>query len=138
MSEAAEAPRKPHKRRMTTKAERQYRLAKLLQLCRIGWTTDQLEEYAMQEWDIPQATARDYLHRMLDHCVQAVSVLDKRRIAAVTLQRFEQAYRLAASQRNPSAMVAANAQIAAYWVKAAPEITYSEPPDQGDDPEEDF
>lgn len=137
MPEAAE-DKKPHKRRMTTKAERTFRLAKLLQLCRIGWTTDQLEEYAMEEWAIPQATARDYVNRMLDHCVQAVSVLDKRRIAAVTLQRFEQAYRLAASQRNPAAMVAANAQIAQHWVKAAPEITYSEPPQVGDDPEEDF
>ncbi len=133
-----EAPKNYHRRRVTTQAERTFRLAKLLQLCRIGWTTDQLEEYAMTEWDVSRMTARGYVNRMLDQCVEAVSVMDKRRIAAVTLQRFEQAYRLAASQRNPAAMVAANAQIAQHWVKAAPEITYSEPPQVGEDPEEDF
>jgi len=130
-------PRKraPH----STKKEREYRIRKLMQLTKLGWDTHQLREYASEEFGLQYRAARRLVIETYDAIVNGMSDMDKRRIAAITLVRFENAYRLAASQRNPMAMIQANAHIANHWVKAAPEITVN---DQGagddHDPEEDF
>lgn len=132
-------PKKPGEKIRCTKKEKEYRLRKLLHLSKNGWSTDQLEDFACQEWGLKIQQARAYVGDVLDSCVAAVSTLDKRRIAALTLMRFENAYRMAASQRNPSAMVAANAQIALHWVHHAPEITVNATEASNSlDPEEEF
>lgn len=110
-----------------------------MQLTKLGWDTVQLREYASEEFGLQYRAARRLVVEAYDAIVNGMSDVDKRRIAAITLVRFENAYRLAASQRNPMAMIAANAHIANHWVKAAPEITVNNQ-GAGDehDPEEDF
>lgn len=131
--------KKPGERTRCTKIEREYRVRKLLHLSKNGWSVDQLEDYTMEEWGLKREMARKYVHEVLDICVGAISMMDKRRIAAITLMRFENAYRMAAAQRNPAAMVAANAQIAQHWINHAPEITVNQSEvTEVADPEEDF
>lgn len=114
-------------------------MKKLIHLMKNGWSSDQLSEYACNEFGVSERQGREYVHYAMDACVEAVSVMDKRRIAAITLLRFENAYRLAAAQRNPQAMIAANAQIAQHWVHHAPEITVNSTATGDDhDPDEDF
>lgn len=113
-------------------------MRKLVQLINVGHGNQQLREYAQNEWGLGEKAARALVSAAYDTMVSAMGQLNLQRIAAITLARFEQAYRLAASQRNPQAMIQANSQIAAYWVKAAPEITYSGGTSQEADPEEDF
>lgn len=131
-----EEPR-PIKRR-STKSEREYRIRKIMQLIKLGWDNSQLRDYASEEFGLKESGARALVDSAYDAIVNGMSQLDKRRIAAICLVRFENAYRLAASQRNPMAMIQANAQIAAHWVKNAPEITFSEQQSLEIDPEEDF
>ena len=131
--------KKPGERHRCTKLEREYRIRKLLQLYKNGYSTDQLEDYTMSEFGLKREMARKYVNEVLQLCVEAMSTLDKQRIAAITLLRFENAYRVAASQRNAAAMVAANAQIALHWVHHAPEITVNDTSSTDKpDPEEDF
>jgi nucleoid DNA-binding protein len=123
----------------TTKAEREYRVRKIVQLINAGWGNQQLREYATNEWGLGEKAARSIVAAAYDTMVGAMSQLDLQRIAAICLGRFEQAYRLAVSQRNPMAMIQANAQIAQYWVKHAPEITFNGSGSNVEqDPEEDF
>lgn len=114
-------------------------MRKIVQLINGGYGNQQLRDYAMNEWGLGEKAARTLVSGAYDTMVSAMSQLDLQRIAAITLGRFEQAFRLAASQRNPMAMIQANAQIAQYWVKHAPEITYSGgSTSDAHDPEEDF
>lgn len=122
----------------TTKAEREYRIRKLVKLIKIGWDNQRLRRYAVDEWGLGEKAARVMVNAAYDTMVNAMSQLDLQRIAAICLVRFENAYALATAQRNPMAMIQANAQIAQLWVKAAPEITYSERTGNDLDPEEDF
>lgn len=132
-----EEPR-PVKRR-STKSEREYRIRKIMQLIKLGWDNCQLRDYASEEFGLKESGARDLVSASYDAIVGGMSELDKKRIAAICLVRFENAYRLAASQRNPMAMIQANAHIAAHWVKNAPEITFSDRSVADTiDPEEDF
>jgi hypothetical protein len=125
--------------RRSTKAEREYRVRKLMQLIKNGWDNNQLRDYAAEEFGLKETGARNLVDAAYDTIVTGMSQLDRKRIAAICLVRFENAYRLAASQRNPMAMIQANAQIAQHWVKHAPEITYSEQVSSDAlDPEEDF
>lgn len=128
----------PGDRSRCTKTEREYRVRKLLQLAKNGWSVDQLEDFTMHEWGIKREMARKYVNEVLDVCVASISLIDRRRIAALTLLRFENAYRMAVAQRNPAAMVAANAQIAQYWVAQVPEVSVSQSTSDAPDPEEDF
>lgn len=122
-----------------TKAEHRIRILKLVTLSRNGWSTSQMQEYAIEEFGLKDDAARKLVIEALDFNVDAYAMYDKRRIAAMVLGRAENAYRLAASQRNPSAMVAANAQIALHWVHRAPEITVSGgAAADNSDPEENF
>ena len=108
-------------------------------LIKNGWDNTQLRQYAQDEFGLLETGSRNLVDAAYDAIVDGMSNLDRRRIAAICLVRFENAYRLAASQRNPMAMIQANAQIAQHWVKHAPEITVSGA--QGTvehDPEEDF
>lgn len=125
-------------RHRSTSLEREYRIRKLMQLAKLGWDAMQMREHAQKEWDVSDRTARRLVDQCYDAIVNGMSQLDKRRIAAICLVRFENAYRLAASQRNPMAMIQANAHIANHWVRSAPEITFSEQQSQELDPEEDF
>lgn len=125
-------------KRRSTKAEREYRVRKLMTLIKNGWDNGQLRDYASEEFGLGETGARNLVDAAYDAMVSGLSQLDKKRIAAICLIRFENAYRLAASQRNPMAMIQANAQIANHWVKNAPEITISGATDDGLDPEEDF
>lgn len=122
----------------STKREQEYRIYKLTQLINLGWSARQLRKYACDEFGVQDRAARRLVDSSYDALVDCMSHLDKRRIAATCLERFENAYRLAASQRNPMAMIQANAQIAAHWVKAAPDITFSNQQSLEIDPEEDF
>ena len=125
--------------RRSTKAEREYRIAKIMQLIKNGWDNSQLRAYAAEEFGLKETGARGLVDAAYDAIVNGMSQLDRKRIAAICLVRFENAYRLAAAQRNPMAMIQANAQIAQHWVKHAPEITYSEQAgSDAIDPEEDF
>lgn len=108
-----------------SKVEKRIRIVKLLTLARNGFSTQQLEEYAMDQFCVKLEVARQYVAEALDENLESYMVMDKRRMAALTLCRFENAYRIAASQQNPSAMTAANSQIALHWVHRAPEITVS-------------
>ena len=127
----------PTKRR-STKAEREYRIRKLISLIKLGWDSNQLRDFASEEFGLKEDAARALVSASYDAMVTGMSQLDRKRIAAICLARFENAYRLAASQRNPMAMIQANAQIAQHWVKNAPEITFSEQQTADHDPEEDF
>ena len=109
-----------------------------MQLIKNGWDTTQLRDYANTEYGLAATGARNLVEAAYDGLVDGMSQLDKKRIAAVCLTRFENAYRLAASQRNPMAMIQANAHIANHWVKNAPEITITGLNNAGLDPEEDF
>lgn len=123
----------------STKREQEYRISKITQLISLGWSARQLRKYASEEFGVQDRAARRLVDASYDALVDCMGHLDKRRIAAACLERFENAYRLAASQRNPMAMIQANAQIANIWVKHAPEITYSERTSSDAlDPEEDF
>ena len=122
----------------TTKAERDYRIRKLVKLIQNGWDNQRLRHYAADEWGLGEKAARVMVNAAYDTMVAAMSQLDLQRIAAICLLRFENAYALAAAQRNPMAMIQANAQIAQLWVKHAPEITYSDRSSNDLDPEEDF
>ena len=130
-------PSHPPKRR-STKAEREYRVRKLMSLIKNGWDSSQLRDYASDEFGLGETGARNLVDAAYDAMVSGLSQLDKKRMAAICLVRFENAYRLAVSQRNPMAMVQANAQIANHWVKNAPEITISAAASDDLDPEEDF
>lgn len=121
-----------------TKREQEYRIYKLTQLINVGWSARQLRKYACDEFGVQDRAARRLVDASYDALVDGLSHLDKRRIAATCLERFENAYRLAASQRNPMAMIQANAQIANIWVKNAPEITINSSATQEEDPEENF
>lgn len=127
----------PIKRR-STKAEREYRIRKIMNLIKLGWDSNQLRDFALEEFGLKESGARALVDAAYDTIVTGMSSYDRKRIAAICLVRFENAYRLAASQRNPMAMIQANAQIAQHWVKHAPEITYSDQPIAEHDPEEDF
>lgn len=134
-----EPPKGRKKKKRCTKLEKLYRIRQLMAMAKAGYSIGELEDWGMEQWDLTRESMRAYTQEMLNSCVEAVSVFDKQRIAALTLVRFEHAYRLALKKSDPMAMVAANAQIAKYWVHAAPEIV--PPPDTGDnkpDPEEDF
>lgn len=110
-----------------------------MQLVKLGWDNSQLRDYVSEEFGLKESGARALVDSAYDAIVNGMSQLDKRRIAAICLVRFENAYRLAASQRNPMAMIQANAQIAAHWVKNAPEITINDrSAADAVDPEEDF
>lgn len=122
----------------TTKAERQYRIRKIVKLIQNGWDNQRLRHYAADEWGLGEKAARVMVNEAYDTMVRAMSQLDLQRIAAICLARFENAYALAAVQRNPMAMIQANAHIAQMWVKHAPEITYSDRSSNDVDPEEDF
>lgn len=112
---------------------------KLTQLIGLGWSARQLRKYASEEFGVQDRAARRLVDASYDAIVDGMSHLDKRRIAAICLERFENAYRMAASQRNPMAMIQANAQIANIWVKNAPEITINDrSAADAVDPEEDF
>lgn len=130
-------PPKDVRHRSTTK-EREYRTRKLMQLAKLGWDAMQMREFAQKEWNVSDKTARRLVDLCYDAIVNGMSQLDRRRIAAICLVRFENAYRLAASQRNPMAMIQANAHIANHWVRSAPEITINEPQSDELDPDEDF
>lgn len=135
----AEKTSHPAPQRRSTKAEREYRIRKIMQLIKNGWDNNQLRDYAAEEFGLKETGARNLVDAAYDSMVHGMSQLDVKRIAAVCLMRFENAYRLAAAQRNPMAMIQANAQIAQHWVKHAPEITYSERASSDElDPEEDF
>lgn len=122
-----------------TKREQEYRVQKLTQLIGLGWSARQLRKYATEEFGVQDRAARRLVDLSYDALVDGMSHLDKRRIAATCLERFENAYRLAASQRNPMAMIQANAQIANIWVRNAPEITINDrSAADAVDPEEDF
>lgn len=97
----------------------------MLTLARNGWSTSQMQDYAMDEFNLTELAAANLVNESLEANVEAYVILDRRRLAALTLARFENSYRLAASQRNPSAMIAANSQIAQHWVQRAPDITVS-------------
>lgn len=130
---------KPRFTPRSTKREQEYRIQKLMQLIGLGWSARQLRKFAMEEFGVQDRAARRLVDASYDSLVDCMTHLDKRRIAATCLERFENAYRLAASQRNPMAMTQANAHIASIWVKNAPEITYSgQPTGDAPDPEEDF
>lgn len=122
----------------TTKAERQYRIRKIIKLIQNGWDNQRLRHYAADEWGLGEKAARVMVNAAYDTMVSAMSQLDLQRIAAICLARFENAYALAAAQRNPMAMIQANAHIAQMWVKHAPEITYNDRSSNDVDPEEDF
>lgn len=107
-------------------------------LIKNGWDNSQLRDYASEEFGLKETGARNLVDAAYDAMVSGLSQLDRKRIAAICLVRFENAYRLAASQRNPMAMIQANAHIANHWVKNAPEITISGVSDDELDPEEDF
>jgi len=110
-----------------------------MSLIKNGWDSTQLRQYAQDEFGLLETGSRNLVAAAYDALVEGMSSLDRKRIAAICLVRFENAYRLAASQRNPMAMIQANAQIAHHWVKHAPEITVSGA--QGEiqhDSEEDF
>ena len=129
----------PAPQRRSTKAEREYRIRKIMQMIKNGWDNNQLRDYAAEEFGLKETGARNLVDAAYDAIVNGMSQLDCKRIAAICLVRFENAYRLAAAQRNPMAMIQANAQIAQHWVKNAPEITYSGQASNDDvDPEEDF
>lgn len=123
----------------STKREQEYRINKLTQLINLGWSARQLRKYASEEFGVQDRAARRLVDASYDALVDCMGHLDKRRIAAACLERFENAYRLAASQRNPMAMIQANAHIANIWVKNAPEITINNSSAaQVEDPEENF
>lgn len=123
----------------STKREQEYRIHKLTQLINLGWSARQLRKYASDEFGVQDRAARRLVDASYDALVDGMGHLDKRRIAATCLERFENAYRLAASQRNPMAMIQANAQIANIWVKNAPEITINNSSaTEVEDPEENF
>lgn len=113
-------------------------MRKLVKLIHNGWDNQRLRHYASDEWGLGEKAARTMVNAAYDSIVSAMSQLDLQRIAAICLARFENAYALAAAQRNPMAMIQANAQIAQLWVKHAPEITYSDRSSHDQDPEEDF
>lgn len=125
-------------RKRSTKAEQEYRIRKLMSLVKLGWDNMQLRDYASEQFELKGDSARRLVDATYDAIVRGMSELDKKRIAAICLVRFENAYRLAASQRNPMAMIQANAQIANHWVRNAPEVTFSEQTSSEVDPEEDF
>lgn len=129
----------PAPRRETRKEIYRGRMTQLLTLMRNGWGPGQLEEYAIKEFGVKVEVAARLVNDALEANVESYVILDRRRLAALTLSRFENAYRLAASQRNPTAMTAANSQIAAHWVGRAPEVTVSGGTTaDANDPEEDF
>ena len=110
-----------------------------MQLIKLGWDSHQLREYASEEFGLKSTASWDLVNASYDAMTQGLTVLDQRRMAAICLARFENAYRLAASQRNPMAMIQANAHIANHWVKNIPEITVSgRSSSEVADPEEDF
>lgn len=110
----------------------------MMQLIKNGWDTQQLRQHAREEYGLGQTGAHNLVDAAYDHIVAGMDELDRRRINAITLVRFENAYRLAVSQRNPMAMIQANSHIANHWVKNAPEITTGAANADADDPEEDF
>jgi aspartokinase-like uncharacterized kinase len=131
-----ERPKKVNKR--CSKAEQEYRIRKLMTLVKNGWDTTQLRQYVREEYGLGDSAAHRLVDATYDAIVDGMNELDRRRINAITLVRFENAYRLAVSQRNPMAMVQANSHIANHWVKNAPEITSSAASADANDPEEDF
>lgn len=120
-------PKQPQPiKRRSTKTERVYRIRKIMQLIKLGWDNNQLRDYATEEFGLKESGARALVSASYDALVGGMSELDVKRIAAICLVRFENAYRLAASQRNPMAMIQANAHIANHWVRHAPEITIND------------
>jgi hypothetical protein len=110
----------------------------MMTLIKNGWDNTQLRQYASEEFGLGETGSRGLVSAAYDAIVNGMGELDKKRIAAICLVRFENAYRLAASQRNPMAMIQANAQIAHHWVKNAPEITVNDSSNADHDPAEDF
>jgi hypothetical protein len=139
MVPGGDPPKGRRKKKRCTKLEKLYRIRQLMTMAKAGYSIGELEDWGMKQWDLTRESMRAYTQEMLNSCVDAVSVFDKQRIAALTLVRFEHAYRLALKNKDPGAMVAANAQIAKYWVHAAPEVVHPPDPGSGEpDPEEAF
>jgi hypothetical protein len=113
--------RRPVKRK-TSRLEMEYRRRSLLTLLRQGYSVPDLREFAQKEWGVKPQVASDLVNQAMALAVEAMSVHDLQRIAAVVFLRFEVAYRMAYRMKNPAAMVAANDAMAKYWVKTPPEV----------------
>jgi hypothetical protein len=113
-------------RKRATKLEMEFRRRALVSLIQRGASFHEIRQYAMDTWELQLAGADRLARQALDSLVDSMAVYTGQSIAAVTLARAEFCFRKATQQNNLNAMIQANAQIAAHWVKAAQEVTITE------------
>lgn len=137
-SPAPTARPRPGARRTTaggraTRLETEFRRRALVGLIQRGASFHEAVHYAMDQWDLKQSGATTLARKALNSLVESMGAYTGQSIAAVTLARAEFCFRKAVQQNSLNAMIHANAQIAAHWVKPAPEALPSEAAGGDDD-----
>ncbi len=91
---------------------------------------------------MPRRTASKYIKEMYESLEEALTCIDKRRIALIVYYRLENSYKVARAANNPSAMIQACVAQANLFVERAPDDAVAANQQSREaaviDPDEDF
>lgn len=111
--------KKPRKK--ATRLEKLFRVRELQTLCINGYSALDLESHCIQKWGLSLPNARLYIKEALGGMVDSLTETDQQKIALIIFHRYENAYKLARSLKNPGAMIMACDSMARYFLKKAPD-----------------
>lgn len=111
--------KKPRKK--ATRLEKLFRVRELQTLCINGYSALDLESHCIQKWGLSLPNARLYIKEALGGIVDSLTETDQQKIALIIFHRYENAYKLARSLKNPGAMIMACDSMARYFLKKAPD-----------------
>lgn len=127
----------------TTRAERVYRVATLLQCFKQGYTSLQMEAYATQEFGISGPRAKALVAETYDLMVAGVDVQDMKRLMAGQMHRYEFALNKAFATKNWELYHRVLDSMSRWFMAPIMEFVVNNPPPpvvtgNTADPEEDF
>ncbi len=96
-------------------------MRELQTLCINGYSALDLESHCIQKWGLSLPNARLYIKEALGGIVDSLTETDQQKIALIIFHRYENAYKLARSLKNPGAMIMACDSMARYFLKKAPD-----------------
>jgi hypothetical protein len=134
--------KKSGKKNQPTKLEKIFRIRELQTLCRNGYSPLELRNHCEKKWAMPRRTASKYIKEMYESLEEALTCIDKRRIALIVYYRLENSYKVARAANNPSAMIQACVAQANLFVERAPDDAVAANQQSREaaviDPDEDF
>lgn len=96
-------------------------MRELQTLCRNGYSPLELRDHCEQQWKMPRRTANRYVQEMYESLEEALTSVNKRRIALIVYYRLENSYKIARAAKNPSAMIQACVAQANLFIERAPD-----------------